>query len=320
LLARTSSRATVAVITTGTVAVSGVALAGSLGPGSADTDTDTGAHRIAANALGAALGGTATPAAALTSELALPAAFHLRTAVSLTPTQPDVTVNADEPVEVGFRFTTRGGDALANQDILVQALFPNGWTTFKALRTDANGYASYPAQVLTTTQIRATFTGSPELDAATSDAAVVRVRPAPPATATPSAGPAPTGETVADTPTGATTIGEKAVYLASLQAGKPYVYGAEGPYSFDCSGLVQYVYKQLGITLPRTTDQQFAATTRVSRGAEQPGDLIFFGEPGSIYHEGIYAGDGKMWVAPKSGDVVKLETIWTSSYYVGRVR
>ncbi|OHV74298.1 hypothetical protein BCD48_31930 [Pseudofrankia sp. BMG5.36] len=90
-------------------------------------------------------------------------------------------------------------------------------------------------------------------------------------------------------------------------------------YSFDCSGLVQYVYKQLGKSLPRTTDQQVAATVRISRGSEQPGDLIFFGEPGSIYHEGIYAGDGQIWVAPKSGDVVKLEPIWTSSYYVGRV-
>ncbi|OHV65593.1 hypothetical protein BCD48_36480 [Pseudofrankia sp. BMG5.36] len=305
-------------MTTGTVAVSGVALAGSLGPGA--TDTDTGAHRIAANSLGAALGTATTPSAASTSGSALPVSFHVRTAVSLTPAVPDVTVNADEPVEVGFRFTTRSGGALADQDILVQALFPNGWTTFKALRTDAGGYASYTARVLTTTQIRATFAGGPELDAATSDAAVVRVRPAPPATAAPVAARGPAGETVADAPTGATTIGEKAVYLASLQAGKPYVYGAEGPYNFDCSGLIQYVYKQLGITLPRTTDQQFAATTRISRGSEQPGDLIFFGEPGSIYHEGIYAGDGKIWVAPKSGDVVKLETIWTSSYYVGRVR
>ncbi|WP_045877322.1 C40 family peptidase [Pseudofrankia sp. DC12] len=300
------------------MALSGVALTGSLGPAAADSDT--GAQGITANLLGAALGSAATPAADPTSELALPVAFRLRTAVSLAPAVPDVTVNADEPVEVGFRLTTRGGGALADRDILVQALFPSGWTTFKALRTDAGGYASYTARVLTTTQIRATFAGSQELEAVTSDPAVVRVHPAPPAPVLPAASRAPAGETVTVAPTGATTIGEKAVYLASLQAGKPYVYGAEGPYSFDCSGLVQYVYRQLGKTLPRTTDQQFAATIRIARGSEQPGDLIFFGEPGSIYHEGIYAGDGKIWVAPKSGDVVKLETIWTSSYSVGRVR
>ncbi|SBW28748.1 hypothetical protein FDG2_5944 [Candidatus Protofrankia californiensis] len=79
------------------------------------------------------------------------------------------------------------------------------------------------------------------------------------------------------------------------------------------------MFKQLGRSLPRTTDQQYAATTRVARGSEQIGDLIFFGAPGNIYHMGLYAGDGKMWAAPKTGDVVKLQTIWTSSYSVGRV-
>ncbi|WP_242424242.1 C40 family peptidase [Frankia sp. EI5c] len=82
---------------------------------------------------------------------------------------------------------------------------------------------------------------------------------------------------------------------------------------------MQYVYRQLGKSLPRTTDAQYAATARVSQYNKQPGDLIFFGSPGNIYHVGIYAGDGKMWVAPRSGDVVKLQTIYTTSYSVGRV-
>jgi cell wall-associated NlpC family hydrolase len=114
--------------------------------------------------------------------------------------------------------------------------------------------------------------------------------------------------------------GAKAVRLASLQAGKPYRYGAAGPRSFDCSGFVQYVYKKLGKTLPRTTGQQYAATARLPRGSQRPGDLIFFGRPGAIYHAGIYAGGGKIWVAPKTGDVVKLQRIWSPSYLVGRVR
>jgi cell wall-associated NlpC family hydrolase len=117
-----------------------------------------------------------------------------------------------------------------------------------------------------------------------------------------------------------TARGAKVVRLASLQAGKPYVYGAAGPRSFDCSGFVQYVYKKLGKTLPRTTNQQYAATARVPRGSQRPGDLIFFGKPGAIYHTGIYAGGGKIWVAPKTGDVVKLQRIWSPSYLVGRVR
>jgi len=308
-------------ITTGTVAASGVALTGSVG--AAGQDPETGETRIAAGAAVPLARAVAIPARALDQAggdgQAQPVALTLRTAVSLTAAEPDVTVQADQPVQVGFRLTTRAGGALADRDILVQALFPAGWTTFQALRTDAQGYAAYTARVLTTTQVRAVFAGSADLDPVTSDPATLRVSPAPAPAVSPPRGQASASTRTASTPTSATTIGEKAVYLASLQAGKPYVYGAEGPYSFDCSGLVQYVYKQLGKSLPRTTDQQFAATIRIARGSEQPGDLIFFGEPGSIYHEGIYAGDGKMWVAPKSGDVVKLETIWTSSYSVGRV-
>ncbi|WP_198543109.1 NlpC/P60 family protein, partial [Pseudofrankia sp. BMG5.36] len=115
------------------------------------------------------------------------------------------------------------------------------------------------------------------------------------------------------------TIGEKAVYLASLQAGKPYVWGATGPNAFDCSGFAQYIYKQLGRYLPRTAQQQYNATIHVPQSAKQPGDLIFFGTPDNITHMGIYAGNGYMWAAPQSGDVVKYEPIYTSRYYVGRV-
>jgi cell wall-associated NlpC family hydrolase len=108
-----------------------------------------------------------------------------------------------------------------------------------------------------------------------------------------------------------------AVAVAAQQAGEPYVFGATGPNSFDCSGFTQYVYRQIGVSLPRTASEQQSATTPVARGAERPGDLIFFGSP--AYHVGIYAGNGKIWYAPKSGDVVKLGSIWDSSYSVGRV-
>jgi len=109
-----------------------------------------------------------------------------------------------------------------------------------------------------------------------------------------------------------------AVNLAAAQAGKPYVYGAAGPSSFDCSGLVQYVFRQLGISLPRTAQAQYDVSTHIPAAEAAPGDLIFFGAPYGVYHEGIYAGNGKMWVAPHTGDVVKLQTIW-STYSVGRI-
>jgi cell wall-associated NlpC family hydrolase len=113
--------------------------------------------------------------------------------------------------------------------------------------------------------------------------------------------------------------GSRAVAIASQQAGEPYVFGAAGPDSFDCSGFTQYVYGQMGISLPRTATEQGNAATLVPQSSAAPGDLIFFGTPGNFYHVGIYAGGGQIWYAPKTGDVVKEAPIWDSGYYVGKV-
>ena len=113
--------------------------------------------------------------------------------------------------------------------------------------------------------------------------------------------------------------GAAVVAEAARHAGKPYVYGATGPSSFDCSGLVQYVYRQVGVSLPRTSAQQAAAARPVRRGSEQLGDLIIFRSRGTVTHVGIYAGDGTMWVARRPGTTITRQSIYTSSYSVGRV-
>lgn len=115
------------------------------------------------------------------------------------------------------------------------------------------------------------------------------------------------------------SAGAAAVAEAATHVGKPYRYGATGPGSFDCSGFVQYVYGQLGVSLPRTSAQQAAAARSVPRGSEQLGDLIIFRSGGVVTHLGIYAGDGTMWVARRSGTTVTRQTIYTSTYSVGRV-
>jgi cell wall-associated NlpC family hydrolase len=111
------------------------------------------------------------------------------------------------------------------------------------------------------------------------------------------------------------TKGDEIVNLARTHIGQPYVYGAAGPYSFDCSGLVQYVHRQAGISIPRTTETQLAAARPISKSAAQPGDIVFIGN----YHVGIYVGGGQMIDAPKTGDVVRQRPIWTSAYTIGRL-
>lgn len=102
------------------------------------------------------------------------------------------------------------------------------------------------------------------------------------------------------------TPAAKAVQAAESKIGAPYVYGAAGPSSFDCSGLVQWAYKQAGISLPRTSYDQAAAGTPVSMSDLQPGDVVsFYG--GS--HSGIYAGNGNVIHASTSGVPVKVAPV-----------
>lgn len=106
------------------------------------------------------------------------------------------------------------------------------------------------------------------------------------------------------------------INLVKAQLGKPYVWGAEGPNSFDCSGLVYYVYGKNGVRMPRTSREQANVGTTVSQSQLKPGDLIFSSTDGSggVNHVGIYIGNGQMVHAPKPGDVVKTTSI-SSSYW-----
>jgi len=115
------------------------------------------------------------------------------------------------------------------------------------------------------------------------------------------------------------SLGSSAVAVAASRNGAPFVWGAAGPWAFDCSGLTMWTYGQFGRYLPHNTNSQYWAVAHVSQGAKVPGDLIFFGSPGAVYHEGIYAGNNMIWHAPSSGDHVRLAPIWTSAYMVGRV-
>ena len=120
------------------------------------------------------------------------------------------------------------------------------------------------------------------------------------------------------TPLGSSTsTGEALLAQAEEYLGTPYVWGGAQPGGFDCSGLIQYSAKQLGITLPRTAAQQAKVGTEVpSLDQARPGDLVVL-SGGS--HIGIYVGNGQMLHAPKTGDVVKISKVWETPLTIRRL-
>jgi cell wall-associated NlpC family hydrolase len=271
---------------------------------------------MTANTLGGALGGSVQNAKARTSTGGLAGAIAapdpIFTTLALNADKSTVAPNA--PVVLTVRATEAlTGRPLAGQQ--VQLVVVNGpkWQATTTLTTDSKGAAQITARLLSTTTITAVFDGGNALRPSVAGAATVTIRQAR----------AGSGSSLVETRIPSvipgSTIGEKAVYLASLQKGKPYVWGATGPYSFDCSGLVQYVFRQLGRSLPRVAQAQYSYSTKVPQSGKQPGDLIFYGTPGNITHVGIYAGNGYMWAAPATGGVVSLRPIYSKTYMVGRI-
>jgi cell wall-associated NlpC family hydrolase len=115
----------------------------------------------------------------------------------------------------------------------------------------------------------------------------------------------------------ATGKAETVLKFACAQLGKPYVFGAAGPGSWDCSGLTMMAYKQVGVNLHHWVPDQHSASTPVSKSELQPGDLVFFHSDG---HVGIYVGQGKFIQAPHTGDVVKVSSLneaWYASVWNG---
>lgn len=104
------------------------------------------------------------------------------------------------------------------------------------------------------------------------------------------------------------TLGDRALRAALTQQGKPYVWGAAGPNSYDCSGLMMWAYARVGIHLPHYTVAQYHAGHVISASEARPGDLILFYPP-TMHHVGMYIGDGMMIHAPHTGSVVQVAPI-----------
>ncbi|MFF9480237.1 NlpC/P60 family protein [Streptomyces sp. NPDC014733] len=109
--------------------------------------------------------------------------------------------------------------------------------------------------------------------------------------------------------------GAAALAAAQSKIGSPYVWGATGPSSFDCSGLTSWAYQQAGQSLPRTSQAQASAGTRIGMSELKPGDLVLF--YGDLHHIGLYAGNNTVLHAPKPGAAVRYESINNMPFQYG---
>ena len=146
--------------------------------------------------------------------------------------------------------------------------------------------------------------------------------------------PAVSGTTVASTVAAATPLQRKkqrrvnkirrAVRVGINQIGDPYVYGAEGPNAFDCSGFTSFAYGKAGLKLTRTSHGQANDVRRISKRNVKRGDLIFFYGSGGVYHVAMFLRwkDGERIIlhSPSSGKSVNRDPIWTSSWFAGTKR
>ena len=107
-----------------------------------------------------------------------------------------------------------------------------------------------------------------------------------------------------------------AMSIAMRKLGAPYRWGAAGPGAFDCSGLVYWSYRQTGMTLPRSSSAQSRVGTPVSKGALQPGDLVFFYRP--VSHVAIYIGGGRVVHASTAGKPVKISNLGDMPFATAR--
>jgi murein DD-endopeptidase len=132
--------------------------------------------------------------------------------------------------------------------------------------------------------------------------------------------PPPQPAAVAPSHARAPSVGNEIAMRAISQLGRPYVWGGADLSGFDCSGLVRFIYDQVGIAVPRTAAEQFSAAKRIELAGLEPGDLLFFRTQQSqrISHVAIYTGEGRFIHAPRSGQLVEFREL-DDEYYRPRL-
>ena len=232
-------------------------------------------------AAASAVGGFLIPLAATTPAHATePTTAAVRVAAPARPIPP-----GQAPVTVRL---TSDGEYVRNGVVEIQIPEGRGWRTIAKAGTDSEGLGRSSLTVKRDQRIRAYYRGSAYRSTATSQTDIIDVE----------------------------EFGRRIVDEAARHDGKPYVYGAVGPNSFDCSGFTRYVFAQFGRSLPHNAAAQRDMARPIARADVRVGDLVFMDSNG---HVGIYAGNGYMWDAPRAGKNVQLRRIYSTTFAVGRI-
>jgi cell wall-associated NlpC family hydrolase len=262
------------------------------------------AARASVTPIGAAPRAITHPAAGVAP--VAPPAIAKRRPTTTTARPSRTTLVAGESVKLVGRTTFGAGQTRVRWHTLrLQAKSGSGWNTIGSKHLSREGYVSYTVRPGRSTTYRLLYRGQGTLASSASAATVITVR-----------------ARTTSTASGATAASAKVarvLAVAAAQAGKSYRFGASGPTSFDCSGLTQYVYRHVGVTLPHKANLQKAFGRPVSRAAARPGDLVVFVSGGYGYHVGIYAGNGYMYDAPRPGQLVGKRKIWSSNVVFRRL-
>jgi cell wall-associated NlpC family hydrolase len=224
------------------------------------------------------------------------------TTLSITPHH--LTIHYNHRVRLESRLVGRFGPLTDTRVAVYARRAGRHWQLIGHKSTGNNGRFAWRARLRHTTRWRVRYAGDLLHDPAHSVTATIRVLPPPPPPPPPAA---------------LTSFATEVVQEAARHKGAPYQYGAAGPNTFDCSGFTMYVFGKFGVSLPHNAAAQYDAVRHVSAADKRLGDLVFFYDSSGIYHVGIYAGDGQMWAATHTGDYVRLESIYSASYRVGRV-
>jgi cell wall-associated NlpC family hydrolase len=211
-----------------------------------------------------------------------------------------------------------------SQPVRLQEGSGANWKTVGTALANPDGSVTFTVKPTKSTSYRLSYAGIRAYGASSSAAQVVAVKMPPPrpvvrTTTTSSSSSsggswAPAGVSqIGSNGRAASANGTAVVAAAAAQSGKPYVFGAAGPSSFDCSGLTMFVYAQFGVRLPHLADSQKNYGTPVSAADAAPGDLMIFLDGGYGYHVAIYAGGNTMYDAPHAGATVGRHTIWSTN-------